>query len=157
MNFFATKVEITPTTWEVHSKTEHSAVTVEFLGLNEEGWITLQFNPRVANSDIMAQALLSACVNMANPDKDSCVIGKMSGYGKIDDSNSVIVEAEDLTSFFNELTCCNCITKEDAELISKEIRELSKIPVDNTSVSTAPISVLRDENHSSDQQHSFVH
>lgn len=158
MNFFTTKVEIVLKTWEVHSCEEHSALRIHFLGLNEAGWIKLQFAPRFANNDaIMAHAIKSACINMANPDEESDVIGKAARFSKSDDGNSVIVEAEDVKVFLNHLSWLNCITEDDSQLISADLSNPHIKPLENSSVSKTTLSFLQDENLSSDRHQSFVH
>jgi hypothetical protein len=157
MNFFATKVEATLKTWDVHSETEHSALTVDFLGLNEAGWIMLQFNPRFTNNGIMARAIGSICIDMANPDEESDLDGKSSRITDVEGTNSVVIEAEDKDDLLNHLSTCRCITKEDAQLISTDITELLRTSLENTRISTKTSSFLHDENLNNDQSHNFVH
>jgi len=157
MNFFAKKIEVTPKTWDLHSKTEHSALTVEFLGLNEAGWIVLQFNPRFANDGIMARAIGSICIDMANPDEESDIDGKSSRITDLEGTNSVIIEAEDKDALLNHLSSCKCITKQDAQLISTDIGKHLQRPLENISIPTNQASLLHKENLSSDQSQNFVH
>jgi hypothetical protein len=158
MNFFATKVEVTPKTWDVHSEAEHSALTVDFLGFNEAGWIMLQINPRFSNNGIMARAVGSTCINMANPDEEADLDGKSSRITDVESTNSVVVEAEDIDDLLNHLSSCRCITEEDAQLISTDITKLLRTPLENASISTKTLSFLHDENFSNDQgPYNFVH
>lgn len=156
MNFFTTKVEIVLQTWEVHSSEEHSALKVHFLGLNEAGWIKLKFDPRFASDAIMAQALESACINMAHPDEESDVIGKAARFIKAEDSNSVIVEAEDVKVLLNHLTWLNCITEDDSRLISADLSNPHTKSLENSNVSNKTLPLLQDENHRTDLHQSFV-
>ena len=158
MKFFETKVETAYKTWEVHSCAEHSAIRIHFLGLNEAGWIKLQFDPRFANNDaIMAEALQSACINMAHPDEELDVIGKAARFSKAEDSNSVTVEAEDIKVFLNHLSWLNCITEADSQLISADLSNSHIQPLENSNVSKTTLSCLPDENLSTDHHQSFVH
>lgn len=157
MKFFSTKVEATLITWDVHSVTEHSVLSVNLLGLNEAGWIMLRFNPRYDKNATMAKAVKSSCINMANPDEESGLIGKSSRFSKVDDTNSAIVEAEDINDLLNHLSSCNCITKEDAQLIAADINKLAEGSLENSTTSTKTLPHLHDENLSKDQGQNFVH
>lgn len=157
MNFFKKQVEVTLRTWDVHSETDHSALTIDFLGLNEAGWITLQINPRFANKGTMARAVGSTCINMANPDEESGLDGKSSRITDVKGTNSVVVEAEDKDDLLNHLSSCRCITKEDAQLISSDIAKLLQRPVENSIISTKTSPSLHHQNLSNDQRHNVVH
>ncbi len=160
MKFFATKVENALNTWEVHSQTEHSALNIHFLGLNKAGWIILQLDPRFADNPIMAYAIRSACINMANPDEESGVVGKVSKLSNVNGSNSVIVEVEanDAEALLRQLSYgVNCITEEDANFISAELRSLHNKLVDNNSAPKPTPSLIEDDQQNSDHQQSLVH
>ena len=159
MKFFETKVETAYKTWDVHSETEHSALKMHFLGLNEAGWIILQLDPRFTDNPEIAYAIRSACINMANPDEESDVVGKESSLRNVKNSNSVIIEvkAEDFETLLIHLSYVNCITQEDANLISTELRSLHNELLNNSSAQIPTISLITDENHCTDHQRSFVH
>ncbi len=158
MKFFATKVETAYKTWDVHSETEHSALKVHFLGLNDADWIILQLDPRFADSPEIAYAIQTASINMANPDEESDVVGRESYLRNVKNSNSVIIEvkAEDFETLFTHLSYVNCITEEDANLISTELRSLHSEPL-NSSTESPTASLQTNENHCTDHQKSLVH
>lgn len=75
----------------------------------------------------MANALQSACIDMANPDEDSDTQPKSAKLCNKDGDCSTIVEAEDLPAFLNHLTYCKCITAMDAKLILEAITENQRL------------------------------
>ena len=55
----------------MHCESEHSALEIHFLGLNDARWMKQELDPRFAHSPEIAYAIQTTRINMANPDEES--------------------------------------------------------------------------------------